>query len=377
MPTSRGSRRSPRRPRSSLAIEDLHWAHPSTRELAEDLLELTERAPLLLVATLRRDPGSEGWRFRTRVLADFSHRATEIALEPLSPEAAREILATLLPGFLDDAAWRGARRAGRGKSALPRGAPARARRGGGAGERHRTWTTTLKPSLMLPPALENLLVARIDRLADGPRRLAQVAAVLGREFPVSSSSTSRAKSTEDGLAALLRAEIVRELRRYPEFVCGFRHGLLQEAALSSLTPPPAVDSSTARWPRRSSRSTRARSTTTSSDLPTTTRRAGISRRRGTTSTVRPRGPTSSAPDPRRRPAGARRPTVGQRLAAASTPTSCRRPRCRRRRAGGGGSSRSSARRTSGVRVDERRPGRVVAHQLDVEVLPRPCDAPRR
>ena len=34
---------------------------------------------------------------------------------------------------------------------------------------------------------------------------------------------------------LLRAEIVRELRRFPELECTFRHGLLQDAALSTLT----------------------------------------------------------------------------------------------------------------------------------------------
>jgi hypothetical protein len=38
------------------------------------------------------------------------------------------------------------------------------------------------------------------------------------------------------IASLLRAEIVREVRRFPELECTFRHGLLQEAALSTLTP---------------------------------------------------------------------------------------------------------------------------------------------
>jgi predicted ATPase len=37
------------------------------------------------------------------------------------------------------------------------------------------------------------------------------------------------------LPILLRAEIVREVRRYPELECTFKHGLLQEAALSTLT----------------------------------------------------------------------------------------------------------------------------------------------
>ena len=37
------------------------------------------------------------------------------------------------------------------------------------------------------------------------------------------------------LSSLFRTEIVRELHRYPEFECTFTHGLLQEAALSTLT----------------------------------------------------------------------------------------------------------------------------------------------
>jgi len=38
------------------------------------------------------------------------------------------------------------------------------------------------------------------------------------------------------LLELVRADIVREVRRYPDLVCEFRHGLLHEAALSTLTP---------------------------------------------------------------------------------------------------------------------------------------------
>ena len=60
--------------------------------------------------------------------------------------------------------------------------------------------------------------------------------LVGREFPVAILECIAGDGTRDDLAALLRAEIVRELRRYPELVCAFRHGLLQEATLSSLTP---------------------------------------------------------------------------------------------------------------------------------------------
>jgi predicted ATPase len=102
------------------------------------------------------------------------------------------------------------------------------------GGRQRTWTVTPGVAADLPPALEALLVARIDRLPPSARRLAQVAAVVGREFPAS-VATSVAASADADVAALLRAEIVREIRRFPELELTFRHGLLQDAALSTLT----------------------------------------------------------------------------------------------------------------------------------------------
>jgi class 3 adenylate cyclase len=218
-----------------LAIEDMHWADAATRQLTEDLLGLTDQAAILLVATLRRDVGSEGWRFRTRMLADFSHRGSELVLEPLSPDETRRLLATLLPGAFDEPTREEIVACSEGNPLYLEEVLRALIAGGGLEQRHRTWTTTLRPSQLLPPALENLLVARIDRLDDDARRLAQIAAVIGREFPVSVLSLAADGDTREALRSLLRAEIVREVRRYPELVCAFRHGLLQEAALSTLT----------------------------------------------------------------------------------------------------------------------------------------------
>ena len=219
-----------------LAIDDLHWAHASSRALAEDLLALTDRAPLLLVATLRREPSSEGWRFRTRMLAEYSHRAAELSLEPLDPAAAAELLGRLLPGAFDDQTREEIVARAEGNPLYLEELLRALVEGGSLEQRHRTWTTTLKPSLILPPALENLLVARIDALPPGPRRLAQTAALIGREFPVGALEEVAGSTARRDLDVLLRAEIVREVRRYPELHCAFLHGLVQEAALTTLTP---------------------------------------------------------------------------------------------------------------------------------------------
>ena len=104
------------------------------------------------------------------------------------------------------------------------------------GDRRRTWTITPKTAAELPPALEALLVARIDRLepgADGSRRWPRSS----DGVPGLGRRRGRGQRDPDGdIAELLRAEIVREVRRFPELECTFRHGLLQEAALSTLTP---------------------------------------------------------------------------------------------------------------------------------------------
>lgn len=217
-----------------LAVEDVHYADRCTRELAEDLLDVTDHAPLLLVFTSRPDPSSEGSRLRLRILADYAHRTDEVTIGPLSESAALAYLRVLMPGLDDSARKVIADRAEGNPLYLEE--LLRALVDGGGLERHQTWTLTVKAANLLPPALENLLVARIDRLPEEARRLAQVAAVIGRTFPVRVlERVADSDDVEADLAVLFRAEVVRELRRYPELECSFRHGLIQEAALSTMT----------------------------------------------------------------------------------------------------------------------------------------------
>ena len=82
------------------------------------------------------------------------------------------------------------------------------------------------------------MASQIDRLGPSARQLAQVAAVIGRIFPrrVLEHVAADRDLTEE-LTELLRAEIIREARRYPEAEYAFRHGLLREATLSTMMPP--------------------------------------------------------------------------------------------------------------------------------------------
>jgi class 3 adenylate cyclase len=220
-----------------LALDDLHWADAPTRELAEELLEVTDRAPLLLTVALRGDMPSEGYRFRLHALEHFSHRAVELPLGPLSKAASEELLGMLVPEGLDEVARVELVTRAEGNPLYLEELLRSLIEEGGLERRRRTWALTVTPASLVPAALEGLLVSRIDHLPESPRRLLQVAAVVGRTFPADAlERVSRSETFERDLSTLLRAQFIRELRRYPQLVYTFKHGLLQEAALSTLTP---------------------------------------------------------------------------------------------------------------------------------------------
>jgi len=217
-----------------VAVEDMQWASLQDRELGEALLGLTDRAAVMVVATLRSEPRSEGWGFRLHALGNFAHRALELGLGPLADDAATGLVRALAAGRIDDATAASIVARAEGNP-LYLEELVRLLLEDTAVERRRTWTLTVG-QVTLPARLENLLVARVDALSDSARGLAQVAAVIGRAFEV--TLLERVADTNDvsgELLELVRAGIVSELRRYPDLVCGFAHGLLHEAALSTLT----------------------------------------------------------------------------------------------------------------------------------------------
>jgi predicted ATPase len=144
------------------------------------------------------------------------------------------LLAQLAPGDLDP-------EAGKEVIALAEGNPLYLEQllrslleSGGLAAR-RTWALTV-PAAQLPTGLESLLVARIAALPRDARRVAQAGAVLGRAFsPTVLALIPGVGELERNLMRLLRANIIREARPLPDREYAFTHGLLQEAALSTLT----------------------------------------------------------------------------------------------------------------------------------------------
>ncbi len=216
-----------------VVLEDVQWADASTRELGEAVMALTDRAAVAVVLTVEPIAASEGAALRRRASGDYAHRTTEVSLGPLAETAAKELLTDILGDDVEPGVQTRLVQEAEGNP-LYLEELARAFQEGALESRGRTWTISMRSPELLPPTLENLLLARIDRLAAGPRRLAQTAAAIGRTFPVGVLAHVMDDDVAEELASLFRTEIVRELRRYPDFECEFTHGLLQEVALSTL-----------------------------------------------------------------------------------------------------------------------------------------------
>ena len=103
-----------------------------------------------------------------------------------------------------------------------------------AGDRYDVTGTV--PPLAIPTSLHASLLARLDRLAP-VREVAQIAAVLGRQFShelISAVAQMPQQQLDDGLAQLVHAELIFRRGTPPDAEYTFKHALVQDAAYDSL-----------------------------------------------------------------------------------------------------------------------------------------------
>jgi len=94
----------------------------------------------------------------------------------------------------------------------------------------------LRTDLMVPNTIHDVVMARIDRLPGQTKQLLQIAAVIGREFPLRllSAVWKGPEPIEEQLRELARLEFVYERAETEGSVYVFRHALTQETAYGSL-----------------------------------------------------------------------------------------------------------------------------------------------
>src|SRR4029453_13756858 len=93
------------------------------------------------------------------------------------------------------------------------------------------------PDLQLPPTVQAVLAARLDRLASEAKCLLQTTAVVGMDVPVpllQAIAELPEAALHQGLAHLQAAEFLYETHRFPKPTYTFKHALTHEVAYNSL-----------------------------------------------------------------------------------------------------------------------------------------------
>ncbi|MFL5870750.1 MAG: AAA family ATPase [Solirubrobacterales bacterium] len=220
----------------ALALDDLHWADASSLALTERLLELADRAPVLIVLGSRPDRDHPVWPLRDFRLRDSGARSCELALEPLGGDRDRELLAALvgetsLPSELERRLLARAEGNPLYLEELVRSMVEVGSLEPSAGG----WTFDRDVPVDLPETVEKLIAARIDRLSPGAQEVLGIAAVLGRQFPVALLDQVAGDDVPAAaLDELQAAELLRDGPRWPVPFCAFRHTLIQETAYQGM-----------------------------------------------------------------------------------------------------------------------------------------------
>ncbi len=213
-----------------LVFEDLHWIDTETQALLDSLVESLPTARALLLVNYRPEY-QHNWGIKTYY--------TRIRLDPLPQESAEELLDALL------GADRDLQPLGRHLIERTEGNPffleesvrTLAETGVLVGEPGAYRLVKAFQTTPLPPTIQAVLAARIDRLPSEAKRLLQTASVIGTDVPFSLLQAV-AELPDDALrqdlAHLQAADFLHQTSLFPDVEYAFKHALTHEVAYRSL-----------------------------------------------------------------------------------------------------------------------------------------------
>ena len=205
-----------------ISFSDMQWADTASLTLLKSCLSLCDTQSLLWLLVYRPIRTQPIWEFRHHVETEYPHRVSTLTLPALTEGQSRMMIERLIgvdvlspqtealildkadgnPYFIQELIH----------TLIDNGNLVQDTQTG-------EWQVTQDvTSLDLPDSLQNLLMARIDRLSPGEKRVLQMASVIGQLFW---SDVLQALAGEDfalqtHLTALQRAQLIRDRERVPQ-----------------------------------------------------------------------------------------------------------------------------------------------------------------
>lgn len=213
-----------------LLLEDAHWIDPTTEELLGQAVERLREARVLILVTCRPE-----------YAPSWGHPAhlTRLALNRLGQRQSAALVRSVAQGkALPEAVVDEIVRKTDGIALFVEELTKTVVESGLLRETETGYELDAPlPPLSIPSTLQDSLMARLDRLASA-KEVAQVAAVIGREFPLrllaEVLSPLPPQPLDEAVQALVRAELVFRRGAAAEPVYMFKHALVRDTAYHSL-----------------------------------------------------------------------------------------------------------------------------------------------
>lgn len=209
-----------------MLFEDVHWIDPSSRELLDLFIDRVPRLPVLLIVTLRpefQSPWTGQAHVTMLVLNRLDRREGAALVQRVigNDELPRDVIAEIIertdgvPLFVEELT----------KAVLE------------SGNASTLLSRADRTALSVPATLHASLMARLDRLGPAAKEVAQVGAVLGREFSyelLAAVAQRRAGDLNASLDHLVGAGLAFRRGMPPLSTYLFKHALVQDAAYGTL-----------------------------------------------------------------------------------------------------------------------------------------------
>jgi class 3 adenylate cyclase/tetratricopeptide (TPR) repeat protein len=210
-------------------FEDLHWMDRATEEYLLSVADSVAASRVLLILTYRpgyvHPFGERTYHTRLALNALSNEDSVQMAHSVLAAESLPADLRALIvrkaegnPFFIEEVV----------KSLQEVGAIRK------AGDRY----VLARPldEVVVPDTIQDVIMARIDRLEDASKKTLQLASVIGREFTrrLLDRIADIRERPEEFLRELKAIELIYEKRVFPELAYMFKHALTHDVAYNSL-----------------------------------------------------------------------------------------------------------------------------------------------
>ena len=219
-----------------VVFDDIHWAEPTLLDLIEYVADLSRDVSILLMCIARPELLE-----RRASWGGGKMNASSILLEPLRADESAELMANLLGGMALPAAVEARiSEAAEGNPLFVEEMVSMLIDDGLLRRQNGSWEVSVElSSVSVPPTIQALLAARLDRLDGDERAVIQASAVVGKEFGVDDVSALlpeplRARTTSI-VTALVRKELIRPDRDGKRDAFRFRHILIRDAAYNAIS----------------------------------------------------------------------------------------------------------------------------------------------